>query len=276
MSTQIDTKINAFLAKYPALKIVLSILTALLGAAKAKGYFAKKFGLALTIAAITGDAFAQDTVRRTELFKYNLNATTATYFVLGPDPGTAGTALIEASASTTVTAVSGTPFANVSVGDMLIIKNSDGVVYKKSVIAKATGASITVSLPAITLTNASFTWRKLAGGTAATNGGFPMSGFQTFTVQVVVDQISLGSGDINVWLECRASPDATWAPAYPVAVPPAAQTPFSVTAVGSYLLQSQGAVESCRVGLNIDGTDDGADTGSNAEYVSIFTIGVKR
>lgn len=40
-----DDKINAFLAGKPWLKAVLAVLTALLGAGKARGYFAKRYGL---------------------------------------------------------------------------------------------------------------------------------------------------------------------------------------------------------------------------------------
>ena len=159
---------------------------------------------------------------------------------------------------------------------MLIIANSDGVEYEKSVIAKASSASITVSLPAVTLTSASFRWRKLASGTADTNGGFPVGGFQGYTVQVSVDQLSLASGGIDIRLQCRTSPKASWAPAYPEAIPPAAQVPFNVTAVGSYTMPTIGTYDSCRIGLKLSGADDATDTGTLAEYISIYTIGNQR
>ena len=237
----------------------------------------KKLLLSLALLIAAGSAYSAPAVKRIELFKYNLNALATTYFVLDPGPGTAGTALIQATASTTVTAVSGTPFANVSVGDMLIITNSDNVVTNKSVLAKASGASITVSLPAITLSNASFRWRKMQSGTAVTNGGFPVSDYSTLTVEVSVEQLSLASGGINISLECRANPSAAWAPAYPVAVPPAAQVPFNVTAVGSYLLTSIGVYDSCRVALKLTGADDASgDAGTFAEDISIYSLGGAR
>lgn len=40
-----DEKINKFLEGKPWLKVVLSVLTALLGAGKARGYFAKRYGI---------------------------------------------------------------------------------------------------------------------------------------------------------------------------------------------------------------------------------------
>lgn len=43
--SDIDNKINALLTKKPWLKVVLSVLTALLGAGKARGYFARRYGL---------------------------------------------------------------------------------------------------------------------------------------------------------------------------------------------------------------------------------------
>ena len=41
----IDDKINAFLLGKPWLKMVLAVLTALLGSGKARGYFARRYGL---------------------------------------------------------------------------------------------------------------------------------------------------------------------------------------------------------------------------------------
>lgn len=268
-----DDKINAFLAKNPLLKAVLAVLTVLLGAGRAKGYFAKRYGLLVLLSIATAASAA--TTRRIELFKYDLDATSKTYFVLGADPGTAGSAVVSAAGSTTLTSA-GTPFANVSVGDMLIIKASTGIVYPKTVVAKASASSLTMSTPAITVTSAPFTWRKLTSGTTSAYGAFPVDGFSTFTVQVVIDQFSVSSGGISVQLECRANPNAEWAPAYPVTTPPAAQVPFTATAVGSYLLPTAGVYDACRVGLWLTGTDDGADTATNAEQVSIYTIGATR
>jgi len=243
------------------------------GAVRRQGVAMGKFLSSLLIAIAIARPASAEVIVRTELFRYNLNTTTETFFVLGGSPGTAGTALIQATASTTVTAVSGSPFTSVSVGDMLIISNSDGVEYEKSVIAKASGASITVSLPAVTLTSASFRWRKLASGTADTNGGFPVGTFSGYTVQVSVDQLSLASGGIDIRLQCRTSPKASWAPAYPATTPPTAQVPFNVTAVGSYTMPTVAIYDSCRVGLKLSGADDATDTGTLAEYVSIYTIG---
>lgn len=45
MSTVMDNKINAFLAERPFLKAFLALLTLVLGAGKAKGYFAKRYGI---------------------------------------------------------------------------------------------------------------------------------------------------------------------------------------------------------------------------------------
>lgn len=272
MSTVLDDKINAFLAKNPLLKAFLAVLTVILGAGRAKGYFAKRYGLLILLSIATAASAA--TTRRTELFKYDLDATTKTYFVLGAEPGTAGTAAVSAAASTTLT--SSSAFTNVSVGDMLIIKASTGIVYQKAVVAKASASSLTMSTPAITVTSAPFTWRKLTSGTTSAYGAFPVDGFSTFTVQVVIDQFSVSSGGISVQLECRANPNAEWAPAYPVATPPAAQVPFTATATGSYLLTTSGVYDACRVGLWLTGTDDGADTATNAEQVSIYTIGATR
>lgn len=41
----IDDKIKAFLEDKPVLRLVLAALTVILGAGRAKGYFAKRYGL---------------------------------------------------------------------------------------------------------------------------------------------------------------------------------------------------------------------------------------
>lgn len=41
----IDDKINAFLQGKPWLKVLLALLTAVLGAGKARGYFARRYGI---------------------------------------------------------------------------------------------------------------------------------------------------------------------------------------------------------------------------------------
>lgn len=45
MSTHIDAKITEFIAGKPWLKIVLTVMMSLLGAAKGRGWFAEKYGL---------------------------------------------------------------------------------------------------------------------------------------------------------------------------------------------------------------------------------------
>lgn len=241
-----------------------------------KRFFAILTLLSLAVPSMSG----ANLKRRIELWDYNLGgtdqaATTETFFVLGPEPGTDGSNLIQATASTTVTAVSGTPFSSAAVGDMLIIRDSGGLLYRKAIIAKASGASITVSMPAITLTNASFKLRSIRSGTATSNGSFNVGEFRGYTIQVSLDNVSLTSGGIEIRIQCRTDPDAAWTPAYPVTLPPAAQVPFTATVAGAYNFPTNGVYDSCRVGLRLTGTDD-ADVAGQQERVSIFTIGEPR
>lgn len=276
-TTVIDAKITAYIAARPWLKMVLIAASFIMGTGRARGWFALRYGLSLLLALLVApQAFGATAVKRVELYAYNLNATTETFFVLGPSPGTAGTALIQATASTTVTAVSGTPFASISVGDSLTITNSDGVVYTRAVHAKASSTSITVD-QSLTLTNASFKWRKLSSGTTAAYGSFPVDDLTAFTVQVSVEQMVVASGGISIRLQCRANPSAAWAPAFPTSTPPADNTPFTATTTGAHTMSTSGSFDSCRVGLKLSGSDDASgDAGSNAERVFIYVVGGPR
>ena len=45
MTTVLDEKITAFVVSKPWLKMILTVAMALLGAAKGRGWFAKKYGI---------------------------------------------------------------------------------------------------------------------------------------------------------------------------------------------------------------------------------------
>lgn len=196
-----------------------------------------------------------------------------------PDsPAFAAVGTIETSgSSTTVTEeVSGTlPFENVSVGDELEIRSSEhvvvaaavvtrvGEIFRRVVTAKASGASITVHT-ALNITKATFTYRKLECGTAATNGWVPTGGSSSVSFSIHVDQINTTSG-VTVQAECEnigssSSPIPLWSKVYTTA------TDDLVEFIGVQC-------DRMRVGSKLTSTDDGSDTGAAAEQISLYVRG---
>jgi len=106
-----------------------------------------------------------------------------------------GTANIETSgSSTTVTAVSGTPFESLAVGDDIQVTLA-GVATRRRLTAKASAISVTVD-SAINLdvdNGYGFQWNDVTCGTAATNGWIPVSGLRNKAVQINLDTINAAS-----------------------------------------------------------------------------------
>jgi len=110
--------------------------------------------------------------------------------------------------STTVTAVSGTPFELLGVGDEIRVELS-GVQTRRVVTAKASSISITVN-SAINLDvdgGYKFEWRDFAVGTAATDGWIATGLASAMDVHLVVT--TLASDSITFSVECRGDGDAT-------------------------------------------------------------------
>lgn len=227
---------------------------------------------------------AQDPTSSTVVFKYNLNSTTEIFCSLGPQ-FTIGDR-VQSAASTTYTAVSGSPFANVAVGDLITGAEVGGVpTYIKAVHARASAASITVNNAIApettpTLTNATIQARTLSCGTGVNSGAFDVSRFAGFTVQIDIQQLVLavpGTSSIDARILCRAGGQAQWLQQYPVLVPPVVTPSYvSSTAVGGWAREITGRFSECRVGLKINAADDGGDTGTNAEQVTVSVQGVRQ
>jgi len=178
---------------------------------------------------------------------------------------------IQAAASLTVTAVSGSPFANVAVGDQLLVTNSDGTTYKLSVATRASATSITVAglnnstgseLASLTLTNASFKYRTLSCGTGINDGVIDISHGRNKAIGVFISQSSLSSGNLQLRVECRTGPGGVWYQMAPSLTPPAI-TPtyygYATTVLGKFAATSIDGFMQCRVGVSLSGTDTGAD-----------------
>lgn len=217
------------------------------------------------------------------MYRYNLNSTTEIFCSLGQEVPVADR--VQDATSTTMTAVAGTPFLNVAVGDM--IRGTDqpasgGEGFINSVVARASSSSITINTALSgevnpTLTSATLFYRTLTCGTGINSGAFSMSKYGRTTVQIDITQLVLavpGTSTIDARILCRTAATAQWLQVYPVLVPPAVTATYvSLAVVGGWAKEIQGTYHSCRVGLKINAADDGGDTGTNAEQVTISLKG---
>jgi hypothetical protein len=216
-------------------------------------------------------------------FKYNLNSTTETYCALGNE--VTDLDRVQDATSTTMTAVSGTPFANVAVGDMITgvdQPSSGGESFVNSVVARASATSITINTaisPDVnpTLTSATLKHRTLACGTAPNSGAFNVAIFKYFTVQIDIQQMVLltpGTSSIDTRIVCRTGNMSQWLQVYPILVPPAVTPSYvSSTVVGGWARTFNEEFSQCRVGMKINSADDAGDTGTNAEQVTVTVTG---
>jgi hypothetical protein len=175
------------------------------------------------------------------------------------------------AASTTVT---GTNIYNgVVAGDELLFVNRGGAgsatlpsQFRRVLITK-TNVSSGVIQAAVTLNaNSTMVWRRR---TCATSGGWvPISGFNTTTFQIGAEQANTTTG--IVWqVECRQNS----AENEPVIV----SGPTTEAAVFSkaYSVALADTYDECRLGIKLASTDDGGDTGVDAERVNI-SVSVRR
>lgn len=218
------------------------------------------------------------------LWKYNLNSTPETFCALQSNAAVPGTALIQTSgASTTITAVSGTPFASLAAGDTLFITDSlagGGETYTKTIVTRTSSTSIVVNntiSPDVTpnLVNATFTYKKLACGTGNNSGAFGVP-YRSFSVVISLDQIVV-TDYIDFTLYCRVSGSSRWVQEAPRVTPPATSaTAYQPTAAWWISVDADGLTRSeCRVGMAIHTADDGNDLTTNSEQVSISVFGLK-
>lgn len=188
---------------------------------------------------------------------------------------------IQAAASLTVTAVSGSPFLNVSAGDQLLVTNSDGVAYRLVVATRSSSTSITVAgidnstgsmFASVTLTNASFSYRKRSCGTGINDGVIDLSKIRNKVIEVYISQSSLSSGNLQARIQCRTSQGSPWVQMLPSVTPPSVTATYYGYATGVLGLFAATTIDGfsqCRVGGSLSGTDTGA-----ADYLSVSISGI--
>lgn len=193
------------------------------------------------------------------------------------------------SSSTTLTAVSGTPFAGVTAGAMLLIVDTSpqgvSTTYRRSVTVATSSTTVVISGAAVTITSGVIQSGGSANPNGSTNmscgttsafGWFSVAAFNKFSVQVDVTQ-NVNTGGLQFHLQCRESSEAPVVQVYPVltfpTVTPSYTSALASTTTGSFILSTQDTFTSCRVGMMIATTDDGNDLTTNAEQISITLTG---
>lgn len=221
---------------------------------------------------------------------YDVDSASLTYCVMAGQNGDPfGTPLTGTSAiktvgtSTTVTefTTGALPFAPLSVGDTIIVSDNAAlpVTQQVVVVAKASGASITVSGSGLTLTGTlghQFRWMKQTCGTTITSGWATVSGFPVVALTVQYDQGDLDG--LRVRWECKAAGIG----AQPVIVYPGESSDcgiggtlstdrcnFATAGVTARLsvLVEDNPFAACRVGLAYAATDT-SDAGAALEQVT--------
>lgn len=188
---------------------------------------------------------------------------------------------IQAAASLTVTAVSGTPFLNVAAGDQLLVTNSDGTAYRLVVATRSSSTSITVAginnatgamFASVTLTNASFTYRRRSCGTGINDGVIDLSLIRNKVLEVYISQSSLTSGNLQARVQCRTSQGSPWVQMIPSVTPPSVTATYygyATGVLGFFAATTIDGFMQCRVGGSLSGTDTGA-----ADYLSVSISGI--
>lgn len=178
-----------------------------------------------------------------------------------------GTAQVTSAGTNTLTAVTGTPFATVNVGDELVITTGmPAASYLVGVVAKASSASLTTayrdpnSLAAQTHTigSGAFVQHAVNCGTGNENGVIPV-GMAPWTIKLTFWTFNFATR-IDWRIVCRSTPGEGWTQVYPELVPPAAgPTYVSVTAanINGMSASDSRPWDSCRVGMLGVGADGG-------------------
>lgn len=148
--------------------------------------------------------------------------------------------------NTTVTEVTAgsLPFTNLAVGDMLLVRRGE-VTDRVSIVAKASGASITVSSAVDWSAELDFRWMDLKCGTAVTDGWVGTGAFHT--VALTLEWVTKNATSLGYQTECAIG----------AGLPIILET-GTATAVGQWgPAITAGVYDRCRLGIKIN-TDTGA------------------
>jgi hypothetical protein len=186
------------------------------------------------------------------------------------------------SAGTTLTAVSGTPFAGLAVGDVLVMPpTATGVLPEiRSIITYTSNTSVVVdTAPTATLTNAQLSRLQQRCGTGDDAGWLKITDYTNVTLTIQVAQINTTTG-IDAIVECRSNaPGALPSQVYPDNSTAAASRTYTAAGHESRSRISISSAAGCpqvRVMFKLKSTDDGADTTTARELIDVMVDATRR
>jgi hypothetical protein len=232
-----------------------------------KAIFRKVFGPLFFVLAMSVPSYAQVAP---VLWAFDFDSATETFAALDPVLKQ-GTVAVSASASTTLTGTNA--FTNVARGDYLLIK-SGTTQYEVSVVARASASSITISGPAITVTNATFQYRTLITSTDVNSdqGSFRVGSINRGLASFNLTQ-QVATGGVDIRLVCRPHPSSKFVQVWPVQTDTTAAAAYINYTTGTAAQKAIPITEpyySCKFGFKVGSADDGDDLTTNTESMYLF------
>lgn len=245
------------------------------GAVVTAGQAAERLAYLLLVGLLlVAPAAAQDDGKRTTnaVIGYDVASATQTYALhvgargdVWADPFRVNIPIDTTGSSTTVDAVTAAtlPFANLGVGDLLIVRRDNSVTDQVWITAKASGDQVTVDTAVDWSDGYVFEWRDLVTGTGADDGWMSVSTFSTVQMTIQYEAGDLTGLDV-AWFCKHAGPFAG-----PVRVYPGIDSDCGDGALGTKVCVfatlgdrltvslTNNAYAQCRVGLAWSGADGG-------------------
>jgi hypothetical protein len=186
------------------------------------------------------------------------------------------------SSGTTLTAVSGTPFDGLAVGDVLVMPaTAAGILPEIRSIITFTSSTVVVvdTAPTSTLTSAQLSRLQQRCGTGNDAGWLKITDYTNVTLTIQIAQINTTTG-VDAIVECRSNaPGALPAQVYPDNSAGAAQRTYTAANHESRTRVSISPASGCpqvRVMFKLTSTDDGVDTTTARELIDVMVDGTKR
>ena len=225
-------------------------------------------------------------------YNYDVDSATLTYVRLLGQNGDAfggtipGVSTIKTTGSSTTVeenVVGALPFTNIAVGDVLVVARSTTITDVRVVVAKASGASITIDIAADWSAGFSWRWYDQQAGTTSSDGWLDVGGYDNVSLTVQYEQGDLDG--LRARWECRTQTLG----AAPVIVYPGETSDCGIggtlstdrcnfatagTTARLTVLVEPNVFSSCRVGLAF-ATTDTSDAGAAIEQVTVSVVKTK-
>ena len=178
------------------------------------------------------------------------------------------------SATVAEQVASSLPFADLAVGDVLIVANAGAQPTYRVIDAWASGASVTVD-EAIDWSNGGngveFSWLQADRGSGANDGWVGVAGCRNSAVSVVLAQYSGDTNGVDWWVECRErGPEALPIQVYPDNSAAAIVRTFLLAdREGRTRLDINSRYDACRVRAKHNTLDEATDTTTLREQLNI-------